>query len=113
TLLLNLAGAAAAVGVTAAIGRVVDAAGGGDRPGLLRRVLLLLLLVAGSGVLTWLSRYWLIRTGEHVLAGLRERAAAAVGAAPLRFLEAHRSGELLRRLTGEINGLASFAAATL
>lgn len=45
TLLLNLAGAAAAVGVTAAIGRVVDAAGGGDRPGLLRRVLLLLLLV--------------------------------------------------------------------
>ncbi|MBK3585389.1 ABC transporter transmembrane domain-containing protein [Streptomyces microflavus] len=113
TLLLNLAGAAAAVGVTAAIGRVVDAAGGGDRPGLLRRVLLLLLLVAGSGVLTWLSRYWLIRTGEHVLAGLRERAAAAVGAAPLRFLEAHRSGELLRRLTGEIDGLASFAAATL
>ncbi|WP_406484030.1 ABC transporter ATP-binding protein [Streptomyces microflavus] len=113
TLLLNLAGAAAAVGVTAAIGRVVDAAGGGDRPGLLCRVLLLLLLVAGSGVLTWLSRYWLIRTGEHALAGLRERAAAAVGAAPLRFLEAHRSGELLRRLTGEIDGLASFAAATL
>ncbi|MFF2702563.1 ABC transporter ATP-binding protein [Streptomyces cyaneofuscatus] len=113
TVLLNLAGAAAAVGVTAAIGRVVDAAGGGDRPGLLRRVLVLLLLVAGSGVLTCLSRYWLIRTGEHVLAGLRERAAAAVGAAPLRFLEAHRSGELLRRLTGEINGLASFAAATL
>ncbi|MGA6171041.1 ABC transporter ATP-binding protein [Streptomyces sp. NPDC012600] len=113
TVLLNLAGAGAAVGVTAAIGRVVDAAGGGDRPGLLRGVLLLLLLVAGSGVLTWLSRYWLIRTGEHVLAGLRERATAAVGAAPLRFLEAHRSGELLRRLTGEINGLASFAAATL
>ncbi|MER7745437.1 ABC transporter ATP-binding protein [Streptomyces bacillaris] len=113
TVLLNLAGAAAAVGVTAAIGRVVDAAGGGDRPELLRRVLLLLALVTGSAVLAWLSRYWLVRTGEHVLAGLRERAAAAVGAAPLRFLEAHRSGELLRRLTGEINGLASFAAATL
>ncbi|MFE2292399.1 ABC transporter ATP-binding protein [Streptomyces sp. NPDC059452] len=113
TVLLNLAGAGAAVGVTAAIGRVIDAAGGGDRAGLLRGVLLLLLLVAGSGVLTWLSRYWLIRTGEHVLAGLRERAVAAVGSAPLRFLEAHRSGELLRRLTGEINGLASFAAATL
>ncbi|MFF9795417.1 ABC transporter ATP-binding protein [Streptomyces bacillaris] len=113
TVLLNLTGAAAAVGVTAAIGRVVDVAGGGDRPELLRRVLLLLALVTGSAVLAWLSRYWLVRTGEHVLAGLRERAAAAVGAAPLRFLEAHRSGELLRRLTGEINGLASFAAATL
>ncbi|MGW6286684.1 ABC transporter ATP-binding protein [Streptomyces sp. NPDC055107] len=113
TVLLNLAGAAAAVGVTASIGRVIDAAGGGDRPALVRRVLLLLLLVAGSGILTWLARYWLVRTGEHLLASLREHATAAVGAAPLRFLEAHRGGELLRRLTGEINGLASFAAGTL
>ncbi|MGW4310450.1 ABC transporter ATP-binding protein [Streptomyces californicus] len=113
TVLLNLAGAAAAVGVTASIGRVIDAAGGGDRPALIRRVLLLLVLVVGSGVLAWLSRYWLIRTGEHLLAALRERAAAAVAAASLRFLEAHRGGELLRRLTGEINGLASFAAGTL
>ncbi|NEE42409.1 ABC transporter ATP-binding protein, partial [Streptomyces sp. SID7982] len=91
----------------------MDAAGGGDRAALIRRVLLLLLLVVGSGALAWLSRYWLVRTGEHLLAALRERATAAVGAAPLRFLEAHRGGELLRRLTGEINGLASFAAGTL
>ncbi|WP_432006032.1 ABC transporter ATP-binding protein [Streptomyces parvus] len=113
TVVLNLAGAGAAVGVTASIGQVIDAAGGGDRPALIRRALLLLLLVVGSGVLAWLSRYWLVRTGEHLLAALRERATAAVGAAPLRFLEAHPSGELLRRLTGEINGLASFAAGTL
>ncbi|MEU6616180.1 ABC transporter ATP-binding protein [Streptomyces parvus] len=113
TVVLNLAGAGAAVGVTASIGQVIDAAGGGDRPALIRRALLLLLLVVGSGVLAWLSRYWLVRTGEHLLAALRERATAAVGAAPLRFLEAHPSGALLRRLTGEINGLASFAAGTL
>ncbi|MFD0422323.1 ABC transporter ATP-binding protein [Streptomyces parvus] len=113
TVVLNLAGAGAAVGVTASIGQVIDAAGGGDRPALIRRALLLLLLVVGSGVLAWLSRYWLVRTGEHLLAALRERATAAVGAAPLRFLEAHPSGELLRRLTGEINGLASFAAGIL
>ncbi|WP_405641171.1 ABC transporter ATP-binding protein [Streptomyces uncialis] len=111
--LLNLAGAALAVGVTAAIGRVVDAADDGDREALVGRVLLLLAAVAATGVLTWASRYWLIRVGERVLAGLREHATAAVGGAPLRFVEAHRGGELLRRLTGELDGLARFAGGTL
>ncbi|MFI5939351.1 ABC transporter ATP-binding protein [Streptomyces uncialis] len=111
--LLNLAGAALAVGVTAAIGRVVDAADDGDREALVGRVLLLLVAVAATGVLTWASRYWLIRVGERVLAGLREHATAAVGGAPLRFVEAHRGGELLRRLTGELDGLARFAGGTL
>ncbi|MEU0688064.1 ABC transporter ATP-binding protein [Streptomyces uncialis] len=111
--LLHLAGAALAVGVTAAIGRVVDAADDGDRDALVGRVLLLLVLVAATGVLTWASRYWLIRVGERVLAGLREHATAAVGGAPLRFVEAHRGGELLRRLTGELDGLARFAGGTL
>ncbi|MYY10549.1 ATP-binding cassette domain-containing protein [Streptomyces sp. SID4919] len=111
--LLNLAGAALAVGVTAAIGRVVDAADDGDREALVGRVLLLLVLVAATGVLTWASRYWLIRVGERVLAGLREHATAAVGGAPLRFVEAHRGGELLRRLTGELDGLARFVGGTL
>ncbi|MCS0637497.1 ABC transporter ATP-binding protein/permease [Streptomyces sp. LP05-1] len=111
--LLNLAGAGLAAGVTALIGTVVDAASAGDHAALGRRVLLLLGLVAAGGVLTWLARYWLIRVGERVLAGLRERATEAVGAAPLRFLETHPRGELLRRLTGEINGLGSFAGTTL
>lgn len=111
--LLTLAGAGLAVAVTAVIGRLVDAAGNGDRPGLLRWVLALFALVAASGVLTWLSRYWLIRVGEYVLAGMRDRATASVGSAPLRFVESHRRGELLRRLTGEINGLASFVGTTL
>lgn len=111
--LLNLSGAALAVGVTAAIGRVVDAADDGDRDALVGRVLLLLALVAATGVLTWASRYWLIQVGERVLAGLREHATAAVGGAPLRFVEAHRGGELLRRLTGELDGLARFAGGTL
>lgn len=110
---LNLAGAGLAVAVTAAIGRVVDAAGAGDRSGSLRWGLVVLLLVTVSALTVWLSRYWLIRAGERVLAGLRDRATAAVGAAPLRFLETHRGGELLRRLTGEISGLAAFAAGTL
>ncbi|MCM2387957.1 ABC transporter ATP-binding protein [Streptomyces albipurpureus] len=110
---LTLAGAGLAVAVTAAIGRLVDAAGDGERAGLIRWVVVLFALVAASGVLTWLSRYWLIRVGEHVLAGMRERATAAVGAAPLRFVESHRRGELLRRLTGEINGLGYFVGTTL
>ncbi|MGX2993785.1 ABC transporter ATP-binding protein [Streptomyces sp. JNUCC 64] len=110
---LNLAGAALAVAVTALTGRVVDAAGSGDRAALTAWAGALLGTVAATGVLTWASRLWLIRVGEGVLAGLREHATAAVGGAPLRFVEAHRGGELLRRLTGELNGLASFAGGTL
>lgn len=113
TVALNLTAAALAVGVTACIGRVVDAAGEGDRDALTRWALTLLLCVCASGVTAWASRYCLVRTGEHVLARLRERATAAVGAAPLRFLEAHRDGDLLRRLTGEVAGLASFVGGTL
>ncbi|MEV3872521.1 ABC transporter ATP-binding protein [Streptomyces sp. NPDC049906] len=111
--LLHLAGAVLAVAVTALIGRVVDAAGSGDRGALTARILLLLAAVAATGVLTWASRVRLVRVGELVLAGLRERSAAAVSGAPLRFVEAHRGGELLRRLTGELNGLASFVGGTL
>ncbi|MFI6390696.1 ABC transporter ATP-binding protein [Nonomuraea sp. NPDC050540] len=110
---LNLTGAALAVGVTAAIGRVIDAAGGGRAGALALWSGALLVLVAAGGALAWSSRYWLVRVGEHALAGLRERAVSALGTAPLRFVEANRRGELLRRVTGEINGLGSFAGATL
>ncbi|GAA0940122.1 ABC transporter ATP-binding protein [Nonomuraea longicatena] len=110
---LNLAGAVLTTGSTAAIGRVIDAAGGGDSGGLAVWAMVLLGLVAAGGGLAWLSRYWLVRVGERALAGLRDRAVAAVGTAPLRFVEANRRGELLRRVTGEIDGLGSFAAGTL
>ncbi|MFG3104416.1 ABC transporter ATP-binding protein [Streptomyces sp. NPDC048182] len=111
--MLNLGGAALAVGSTAVTGLVVDAAADGDRAGLPRRLGLLLLLTVVASALVWLSRTTLVRAGERVLAALRDRATASVGAAPLRFLERHRDGELHRRLTGEISGLAAFAGGTL
>ncbi|MFE6778618.1 ABC transporter ATP-binding protein [Streptomyces sp. NPDC057702] len=110
---LNLAAAGLVVAVTACVGRTIDAAGAGERGALSRWVLVLLACVVLSGGTAWASRYCLVRVGELVLARLRERATAAVGAAPLRFLEAHRDGDLLRRLTGEVAGLASFVGGTL
>ncbi|MFJ6988419.1 MULTISPECIES: ABC transporter ATP-binding protein [unclassified Streptomyces] len=113
TAVLNLAGAALAVASTAVTGRVVDAAADRDMDLLLRRLALLALLTVLAAALVWLSRTTLVRVGERILATLRDRATAAVGAAPLRFLERHRAGELHRRLTGEIAGLAAFAGGTL
>ncbi|WP_067480305.1 ABC transporter ATP-binding protein [Actinomadura hibisca] len=110
---LNLVGTALAVGVTAVIGRVIDAAGDGRRDDLVSWAVTLLAMVVAGGVLTWQSRYRIVRVGEHALAGLRERATASVASAPMRFLEEHRRGELLRRLTGEINGLGQFVGGTL
>ncbi|MEU4041718.1 ABC transporter ATP-binding protein [Streptomyces antibioticus] len=113
TSLLTLAGAALAVGATAVTGLVVDAVAAGDPPALLRGLLLLLVLTLVASALVWLSRTTLVRVGERILAVLRDRATAAVGGAPLRFLEQQRAGELHRRLTGEISGLAAFAGGTL
>lgn len=110
---LNLGGALLAIGVTAVVGRVIDAAGSGDRDALLRWAAGLLLLVACGAAVLRSSRYRLIATAERVLAALREHATGLVAAAPLRFVERHRGGELQRRLTGEIDGLAGFVGKTL
>ncbi|MFC4056229.1 ABC transporter ATP-binding protein [Actinomadura syzygii] len=112
-IVLELVGAGLAVAVTATIGRIVGAAGNGDRDGVLGWSLALAVMVVVGGVVTWQARYRIVEVGELVLAGVRERATEAVARAPLRFLEAHRRGDLLRRLTGEINGLGAFVGGTL
>ncbi|RJQ82026.1 ABC transporter ATP-binding protein [Pseudonocardiaceae bacterium YIM PH 21723] len=59
------------------------------------------------------AEVWLARAGERVVSGLRELAVTRLAAAPLRFLETQRSGELLRRTTSEIAGLTSFIRSDL
>lgn len=111
--LLNLSAAAARVGGFALVGVVVDALLAGDVGRVRWAIVASLALSALGMVLTAAGRYLVVRGGENVVARLRERALGAVAAAPLRFLESHRHGELLRRLTGELADLSMFVGGTL
>ncbi|MFT4167254.1 MAG: ABC transporter ATP-binding protein [Microlunatus sp.] len=110
---VSLAAAVAQVGGFALLGVLTDAVLAGDR----RRALAAVAGFAGLALtlwlLSWLSQYLVVRVGERVVRGLREQALERIAAAPLRFLENHRSGDLLRRLTGEIAALSQFVGVTL
>ncbi|MDM8083674.1 ABC transporter ATP-binding protein [Cellulomonas cellasea] len=114
--------AAVALGVVASlattlgpvvVGRLVDALLDGDR----QRVILL----GGAGIalsvlrlaLSAASRARLARAGEHLVRDVRDAVARQLAAAPLRFIERHRAGELLQRSTAEVAELSAFVRESL
>ncbi|WP_405020638.1 ABC transporter ATP-binding protein/permease [Kitasatospora sp. NBC_00070] len=105
---VGLADSAALVAVAPLVGLAVNAVRSGDRHGLGLAVLLLVLLAVVQLVLTRTGELLLIKSGEQVVRTLREQCVENLATAPLRFLESHRSGELLRRATGEVAALAAF-----
>ncbi|WP_433077272.1 ABC transporter ATP-binding protein [Dactylosporangium sp. CA-052675] len=110
---VNLVSTLALTLVPVLIGRAVDRLLDHDRPGLLVTAGAVLgLVVARTLLLRW-SELLLTRAGERVVQGLRDLVVQRLAAAPLRFLEAHRGGDLLRRATVEIAELATFVRSQL
>ncbi|MEO5878259.1 MAG: ABC transporter ATP-binding protein [Streptosporangiaceae bacterium] len=103
-----LAGAAMVAALPPLVGRATDAIVTGDRGALTTTVTVLLVVVLAQIVLTRWSELLLMRAGERVVRDLREQAVHRLAHAPLRFLESHRTGDLLRRSTGEVAELAQF-----
>ncbi|WP_371495276.1 ABC transporter ATP-binding protein/permease [Kitasatospora sp. NBC_00374] len=107
-LTVGLADSAALVAVAPLIGLATDAVLDGDRGGLGRAVALLVVLALAQLGFARAGELLLARAGEQVVRTLREQAVENLATAPLRFLETHRTGELLRRATGEVAALAAF-----
>ncbi|RAJ45593.1 ABC-type multidrug transport system fused ATPase/permease subunit [Kitasatospora sp. SolWspMP-SS2h] len=105
---VGLADSAALVAVAPLVGLATAALFHRDRGGLGLAVALLAGLAAVQLVLARVGELLLIRSGEDVVRTLREQAVENLATAPLRFLETHRSGDLLRRATGEVAALAAF-----
>ncbi|MBM2616680.1 ABC transporter ATP-binding protein [Actinoplanes sp. LDG1-06] len=95
------------------IGRAVDELLDGDRTGLLVSAGVVLGLVIARTVLLRWSELLLTRVGEKVVHSLRDLVVERLGATSLRFLEAHRGGDLLQRATVEIAELAAFVRGQL
>ncbi|MFI5835748.1 ABC transporter ATP-binding protein [Micromonospora sp. NPDC051300] len=105
---VNLLSTVALSLVPAVVGRAVDALSEADADRLLRLCALLFVLVTARMVLLRQAELLLVRLGERVVRDLRDRAVERIAAAPLRFLEAHRGGDLLQRVTVEVAELATF-----
>ncbi|WP_018685835.1 ABC transporter ATP-binding protein [Actinokineospora enzanensis] len=104
---------AAVVGIAPVIGSGVDAVLGKDKSGLCTAVIVLIGLTLARLVLLAAAELQLTAVGERVVKHLRELVVDRLAGAPLRFLEAHRTGDLLRRSTGEVAELAQFVRASL
>ncbi|MFD5685179.1 ABC transporter ATP-binding protein [Streptomyces bacillaris] len=109
----SAAATASTVAVPAVIGAGVDQLLERDRAGLFTAVAALTVLALLRLVLFRQSELLLTTVGERVVRALRELAVTRLSRAPLRFLEAHPSGDLLRRTTTEIADLANFVRSQL
>ncbi|MFJ8974393.1 ABC transporter ATP-binding protein [Streptomyces anulatus] len=112
-LLAGTAATATTVAVPAVIGAGVDQILARDRSGLFTAVAALTVTALLRLILFRQSELLLIAVGERIVRALRELAVTRLSRAPLRFLEAHPSGDLLRRTTTEIADLANFVRGQL
>jgi ATP-binding cassette subfamily B protein len=90
------------------IGAAVDAIVDRDRTVLLRLAAAAIVVVVARMVLLRWAEVLLVQAGERVVRDLRDRAVERLSVAPLRFVETHRGGDLLQRVTVEIADLAAF-----
>ncbi|CAO5157129.1 ABC transporter [Frankia sp. AiPs1] len=107
-LLASLASTAAVVAIAPVIGWGVDAVTEHDRSRLWWAVAVLVAVVVARMLMLRQSEVLMSQAGERTIRGLRDLVVERLAAAPLRFIEAHRTGDLLRRSTGEIADLTLF-----
>lgn len=104
----TIASTASLVAIAPVVGRGVDAVLARDRSALWVSVALLVVVVLARLLLLRWSEVVLARAGERIVHDLRDLVVERLASAPLRFVEAHRTGDLLRRATGEIADLSLF-----
>ncbi|MQA01712.1 MAG: ATP-binding cassette domain-containing protein [Streptosporangiales bacterium] len=102
------ASAASLAFIPPAIGFAVDELLAGSERGLLVATLTIIGLALARLALQVGAEAMLPHVGELVLQRLRDRVVQRLASAPLRFIEAHRSGDLLRRATAELADLGAF-----
>ena len=112
-LLTSAAATASLVGIPAAIGAATDAILAGDRDTLMLAVGAVIALALLWMVLLRWAEIQMVSTGERIVQDLRDLVVHRLSRAPLRFLESHRGGDLLRRATGEVSDLAMFVRGQL
>ena len=97
------------------IGRAVDtmaARGGVDLPALVRILVLLGGSYAGGALLAWLQEWWIAGVAQRVVMGLRRELFAKVQGLPLSFFDAHSHGELMSRLSNDVDNVSTLLSSS-
>lgn len=74
----------------------------GDLPGLARIALLMLAVYAASSLLTWLQSYVMAGAAGRTVRDIRADLFARTQTLPLRYFDRHAHGDLLSRLTNDV-----------
>jgi ATP-binding cassette, subfamily B, multidrug efflux pump len=77
----------------------------GDLPGLARIAGLMLATYAAASLLTWLQIYIMVGAAQHTVRDLRNDLFGKLQVLPLRFFDARPHGELMSRLTNDIENV--------
>jgi len=82
----------------------------GDLSGLARLAWLMILtyIVAAAG--TWLQSYWMAGVAQRVVRDLRQDLFARLQTLPLRFFDQHPHGDLMSRLTNDMENISNILA---
>lgn len=83
---------------------------GGDLPGLARLIgwMILTYLVAAGG--TWLQTYLMVGVAQQAVRDLRDDLFGRMQALPLRFFDQHAHGDLMSRLTNDMENISNVLA---
>ncbi len=79
----------------------------GDFPGLLRLSALMLSIFVVSALCTWLQNYYMIGLSQKIIAQMRKDLFAKLHTLPLRFFDSKPHGELMSRLTNDIENISN------
>ncbi len=92
-----------------AIDRFIDK---GDLPGLerLSGLMILTYIVAAAG--TWLQTYFMAGVAQNMVRDLRKELFARMQTLPLRFFDQHAHGDLMSRLTNDMENISNILASS-
>ncbi|MEM9746700.1 MAG: ABC transporter ATP-binding protein [Actinomycetota bacterium] len=99
---------ALALAVPVLVGRAIDAVDSADRRELAVTAIVLAVATVGQWVAEQIRFRVQAGTGERILESLRNRAAEAIFAQPLRFFDQHETGQLTARATTDVQALTGF-----
>ena len=78
----------------------------GDLPGLVRILLLMLGIYAAAAAVNWIQAYVMAGVSQRAVRDIRDDLFARVQTLPLRFFDARPHGELMSRLTNDVENIS-------
>jgi ATP-binding cassette subfamily B multidrug efflux pump len=94
-------------------GQLVDALIAKDGDMLLKMVAFMALLYIVSSLFSWLQQIWLVKVSQHTVRVMREELFDRIQLLPLRFFDSKPHGELMSRLTNDVDNVSNMLSQSM